>query len=150
MPTLTTARPAHRTLADLFERYAGHHRNPTNKLIHWACVPLITWTVLAFLWMLHPLISVAFAVAGLVYYLRLSPSLAAGMLVIGGAMIALNTMIPNLGYPALSLFIAAWIGQFIGHKIEGAKPSFFEDLHFLLIGPVWLLASVYDWLGLRY
>ena len=36
----------------------------------------------------------------------------------------------------------AWIGQFIGHKIEGAKPSFFEDLQFLLIGPAWVALSV--------
>jgi uncharacterized membrane protein YGL010W len=25
--------------------------------------------------------------------------------------------------------------QFVGHKIEGAKPSFLEDIQFLLVGP---------------
>ena len=44
----------------------------------------------------------------------------------------------------------AWIGQFIGHKIEGEKPSFFEDLQFLLIGPAWLLGAIYQKLGIRY
>lgn len=36
-------------------------------------------------------------------------------------------------------FVFAWIGQFYGHKVEGKKPSFFKDLQFLLIGPVWCM-----------
>ena len=41
------------------------------------------------------------------------------------------------------VFVLAWIGQFIGHLIEGKRPSFFKDLQFLLIGPAWLMAFVY-------
>jgi uncharacterized membrane protein YGL010W len=41
-----------------------------------------------------------------------------------------------------SIFVVAWIGQFVGHKIEGKKPSFFEDLQFLLIGPAWVVNSL--------
>ena len=48
------------------------------------------------------------------------------------------------------LFVLAWIGQFIGHKVEGKKPSFFKDLQFLLIGPAWLMSFVYRAAGLRY
>jgi uncharacterized membrane protein YGL010W len=44
---------------------------------------------------------------------------------------------------SLTVFVVAWIGQFIGHKIEGKKPSFFEDLRFLLIGPLFVLGFVY-------
>ena len=47
-------------------------------------------------------------------------------------------------------FIIAWIGQFVGHKIEGKKPSFFEDIQFLLIGPAWLLSFIYKKLGIKY
>ena len=43
-----------------------------------------------------------------------------------------------------------WIFQFIGHKIEGKKPSFFEDIQFLMIGPAWLLSFIYNRLGIRY
>ena len=50
----------------------------------------------------------------------------------------------------MAIFVLAWIGQFIGHKIEGEKPSFFEDLQFLLIGPDWLLGAIYQKLGIRY
>jgi uncharacterized membrane protein YGL010W len=41
------------------------------------------------------------------------------------------------------LFVIAWIGQFIGHAIEGKRPSFFKDVQFLMIGPLWLIADVY-------
>ncbi len=51
---------------------------------------------------------------------------------------------------AAVLFVAAWIGQFIGHMIEGKRPSFFKDIQFLMIGPLWLLADVYRRLGIRY
>ena len=51
---------------------------------------------------------------------------------------------------SLVIFVGAWIGQFIGHKIEGKKPSFFKDLQFLFIGPIWLLADAYKRLGFAY
>jgi uncharacterized membrane protein YGL010W len=48
------------------------------------------------------------------------------------------------------LFVFAWIGQFIGHHIEGKRPSFLKDIQFLMIGPLWLLASLYRRFGIRY
>ncbi len=51
---------------------------------------------------------------------------------------------------AITIFIVAWIGQFIGHHIEGKRPSFFRDIQFLLIGPVWLLADVYRKFNVKY
>jgi len=51
---------------------------------------------------------------------------------------------------AVAVFVGAWIGQFVGHRIEGRKPSFLEDVVFLLVGPAWLLADVYRRLNLRY
>ena len=49
-----------------------------------------------------------------------------------------------------AVFVAAWIGQFIGHKIEGKKPSFFDDLRYLLIGPLFVLAVLYRRLKIAY
>jgi len=51
---------------------------------------------------------------------------------------------------ALGVFVIAWILQFIGHAVEGKRPSFFTDVRFLLIGPAWLLAFLYRALGWRY
>ena len=47
------------------------------------------------------------------------------------------------------IFVIAWTGQFIGHKIEGKKPSFIKDIQFLLIGPAWLLSFIYKKIGIQ-
>jgi uncharacterized membrane protein YGL010W len=49
----------------------------------------------------------------------------------------------NLLVLSLTVFAAAWIGQFYGHKIEGKKPSFINDLQFLLIGPAWVIDNLF-------
>ncbi|MEJ1960555.1 MAG: Mpo1-like protein [Gammaproteobacteria bacterium] len=51
---------------------------------------------------------------------------------------------------SLAIFVTAWIGQFIGHALEGKQPSFFKDVQFLLIGPLWLVAALYRRLGIHY
>ena len=70
-------------------------------------------------------------------------------LIVGYESTALASTLPLWGL-ALSLFVLAWIGQFVGHQIEGKKPSFLDDLTFLLIGPAWLLHFVYRKLGVAY
>lgn len=50
----------------------------------------------------------------------------------------------------LVIFVVAWIVQFIGHEIEGKKPSFLKDLQFLMIGPLWLLSFIYKKIGIKY
>jgi uncharacterized membrane protein YGL010W len=51
---------------------------------------------------------------------------------------------------SIDIFVISWIVQFIGHKIEGAKPSFLKDIQFLLIGPAWLISFIYNKLGIKY
>lgn len=137
-----------KTLAVWLDEYGESHRNPTNKLIHWVCVPVIYFCVLALLYSLHPWAAWGGLAAALAFYLPLSVPLALGMLALTAVMLAILPAIPQLPRVALALFVLAWIGQFIGHKIEGKKPSFFKDLQFLLVGPVWLLHFVYKRLGL--
>ena len=48
------------------------------------------------------------------------------------------------------LFGVLWVLQFIGHAIEGKKPSFMKDLQFLLIGPAWILGFALNKIGIRY
>ena len=140
-----------RKVESLFERYGESHRDPVNKAIHWACVPLITWSVLAALWAWSPVAAYVAIALALAFYVWLSPALAIGML---GVIAAMVYPIPLLGdhvlFVAGSVFVLAWIGQFIGHVVEGRKPSFLEDVKFLLIGPVWLLRFVYRRVGLAY
>ncbi len=91
----------------------------------------------------------------LVFYLLHSLTLAMGMFLISGSMLLIIDYLSGLGSKFLiivsvSVFVIAWIGQFIGHNIEGKKPSFFKDVQFLLIGPAWLLSFVYSKLGIKY
>jgi uncharacterized membrane protein YGL010W len=57
----------------------------------------------------------------------------------------------NLVLPlSLAIFVGSWIAQFVGHHIEGKKPSFFEDLQYLLAGPLFVLSKLFERLGLRW
>ena len=154
-----------KTIQAWLDDYSVSHRNPVNKRIHWVCVPLIMLSALGFLWGApRPEAFAAFGpyanwatlaiLASLIYYALLSPRLAAGMLIVSALMCIVLELLSALPWPlwwtCLAIFAGAWIGQFIGHKIEGRKPSFFKDLQFLLIGPVWLLADAYKRLGFAY
>jgi len=144
--------------------YAADHRNPTNVAIHLVCVPLILWSVIALLWIMPvpAMLGRAGLWAGvgmflaLTFYLRLSRSLGyvmlASFVVLGlitaGLYRALGPQ--DLLFSALTIFVLAWIGQFVGHKIERRKPSFLTDLAYLLIGPAWIMAKLMRRFGLSY
>ena len=148
------------------DEYSVCHQNPINKKIHWICVPLIVWSLLALLWYIpipFPVKGTAVPVNGgtlfmtlaTLYYLVLSPRLALGGLILFSAMLWLGlktsqTFGLSMWILALVVFILAWIGQFIGHHYEGKKPALFEDLRYLLIGPIWCLSHWYKKLGIRY
>ncbi|WP_375138530.1 Mpo1-like protein [Psychrobacter sp. MF31] len=78
----------------------------------------------------------------LLFYIKLSTPLFLAMGIF--MLICLSVLaLMSLGFKFWAgVFVIAWIGQFIGHKIEGKKPSFFEDLQFLLIGPAWVANSL--------
>ena len=147
------------TLQNWFKLYSENHQNPVNKKIHYSCVPLIFFSVLGMLSLiqipaeagenihfrigLHHL-----ALSGvLIFYLRHSVKIFFGMTLIALMCVMLieviniqNAVAPWQTY--VLIFSLAWIGQFIGHTIEGKKPSFFTDMVFLLIGPAWIVNNV--------
>ncbi|MGO4379200.1 DUF962 domain-containing protein [Pseudoduganella sp. RAF19] len=141
-----------RTIDTLLEKYSESHLNPTNEAIHCVCVPLIVFSLLGLIWAAHPLLAVVAVVASLVYYFKLSTSFALGMLAMAAVMLLVLAALPRPAVLPLSIliFVLSWIGQFIGHKIEGKKPSFFDDLRFLLIGPLFVLGFLYRRLNLAY
>ena len=135
----------------LFDRYAESHRHPRNKAIHWVCVPLITWSLLAMLWWISPAAAYVLIGVAVLFYLRLSFTIAIGMLAVAAVMVYPLTQLGDATLPvAIAVFVAAWIGQFVGHRIEGKKPSFVEDIRFMLVGPAWLLGDFYRRLGIPY
>lgn len=154
-----------RTVAEWLGEYGESHIDRTNKLLHWICVPLIVLAVMGMLWSIpvpraFAAVSLWFnwatlcAAIALVYYAALSMRLAIGVTIAFALMFAILNALDQLSWPlwmtSLGIFVAAWIGQFIGHAIEGKRPSFFKDVQFLLIGPLWLLAALYRRLGISY
>ncbi len=86
-----------------------------------------------------------------VYYLSLSKtSLVFGLLCLAICYIIESYIPAPLWLVCVMLFVAVWIGQFYGHKVEGKKPSFLKDLQFLMIGPMWLMSFIYGKMGIKF
>ncbi len=148
-----------------FNEYGESHKNPINKFIHWIAVPTIFMTVVGLFWTIPspaffenvPFLNWAslgllFAVG---FYLTVSIVIAIGMALFSALVIVFiawfeQTGIMPVWQMSVGLFVIMWIFQFIGHAIEGKKPSFFKDVQFLLIGPAWLMGFIFRKLGIRY
>ena len=151
----------------LLSEYGESHQNKLNKTIHWFCVPLIFWSIVALLYSIpipqffnsfsndffHLNWAMVALIFVMIYYVALSKALSFGMLFF--ALLCLATVqildgllikyqILEILYVGLIVFAISWVFQFYGHKIEGKKPSFLKDIQFLLIGPLWLLSFVYS------
>ena len=156
---------------ELFDAYGVSHQNPTNKAIHWVCVPLIVFSTIGLFWSIpHDFLPFASAdtawavfvnfgsllvLGSMIFYFRLAATIGLGMLAwsafaLWGNWFLDTTLEMPLWQVSLIIFVVAWIGQFIGHKIEGVKPSFFDDIKFLLVGPAWLLHFVYRKCGVPF
>jgi uncharacterized membrane protein YGL010W len=151
-----------RSRQQYIEEYATSHRNSANQLIHLICVPAIFFASIGFGYRIPigawiPGIFPAYshwingatlaAIPMLVFYGRLGWSsfitgfgwLAVSLAACAGIQYAGGPLL----WIAVVTFVAAWIVQFVGHKLEGAKPSFFKDLFFLLIGPLFVQDKLY-------
>ena len=159
-----------RSADEWFEAYGESHQNPINKAIHWVCVPVIVFATLGLLWavpipwrssVFSPSIA-PYANLGAVtmiavlfgFYVRLSLSISIFMLAYTllclWGIIAIDASPYSLWQICAFVFVLAWIAQFVGHHIEGQKPSFLEDLQFLFVGPAWLIHFLYKKMGIPY
>lgn len=154
----------------LLEEYGQSHQNVFNKIMHWICVPLIVYSVVGLFWSIPatPLVSLfpytdttylnwalVAVLFTLFYYFTLSQPLFFGMAAVLTGFLLLTNMVEQMQIAptwkiSLGIFLIAWVGQFIGHKVEGKKPSFLKDLLFLLIGPIWLLSFIFKKVGISY
>ena len=150
--TIESAQAGTRKVDELLAHYGESHRNPRNEVIHFIAIPAIMLSIVGLLFALHPWVAYAFVAASLVYYASLrSPVLFATMAV---GTIGLLALVHSLGaylVPVSAVvFVVAWIFQFVGHKIEGKKPSFFEDIQYLWVGPLFVVTQLYARLGVRW
>lgn len=149
-----------RTEQQWFDEYAVSHQNETNQLIHYICVPAIVFSLVGILMSIpstflsnllglnNPFIenwATIVLIFALIFYMRISFSLFFKMLVFAVLCVVLNYYLGQylpLFYTSVAIFVAAWIAQFYGHKVEGKKPSFLKDMQFLLIGPLWIIKKM--------
>lgn len=155
-----------RDLATFLHDYGESHRHPVNQWVHIVCVPAIFLSTLGLFWLI-PLGqwlglggAAAYWVNGgtllallcMPFYLRLSMGVSVLMLGWLALSIAIVVLVDrsavSLGWSALVLWLVAWAVQVWGHKVEGKKPSFTDDLVFLLVGPVFVSKEVAYKLGL--
>lgn len=154
-----------KTMQDWFDAYAVSHQNETNKKVHFICVPAIFFSIVGLLMSIPSGFMEAFlppmwahfatvvGVAVTLFYLRLSLPIALGMVVWMVFCIWANfqiAQVASLPLVSVAIFVLAWIGQFWGHKVEGQKPSFLEDVQFLMIGPAWVMGFLFRRWGIAY
>jgi uncharacterized membrane protein YGL010W len=139
-----------RQIETLLKEYGESHQNKINILIHAIAVPAIYFVTLGLLWSVPTpefldYFKITWAhvavIPALYYYFKLSGAIGAAMTLLSiaaffGIKFILSTDI-SLWQFCLALFAVMWVLQFVGHYIEGKKPSFMKDVKFLLIGPAW-------------
>lgn len=146
-----------RSQRQFLDEYRKTHSNPTNALVHAICVPIILFASIGMLWTLPVGLwldlsswvngATVVAVLTLLFYATLSIRAVLYMTVTFAVSAAIVIAMGNAGLPVLwicaGLWIAAWLGQFYGHRVEGAKPAFLDDVVFLLIGPLFILEKIH-------
>ncbi len=148
------------------DEYGVSHQNQTNKIIHYLCVPAIYMTVFGLLWSIpFPFAdlpiwvnwSTVIAIPAMLFYFSLAFTVGLGMTLFSALVVVflqwwqlnMSDVMSVLVMSAL-VFVIAWILQFVGHHVEGKKPSFLKDVQFLLIGPAWILCFIYKKLSIKY
>ncbi|MFT4993041.1 MAG: YGL010W-like membrane protein [Paraglaciecola sp.] len=134
----------------LLNEYGESHKNKLNKLIHAVAVPAIFFVSIGLLWSIPtPKFLAYFALTWahvlvipvLYYYFKLSGPIGAAMTLMSMAsfmgIMLLEATDTSVWQFSLIVFVVMWVLQFIGHHIEGERPSFMKDLQFLLVGPAW-------------
>ncbi|CAN5346629.1 DUF962 domain-containing protein [soil metagenome] len=154
-----------RTVEQWLSSYADSHEHRIHGLWHWVWMALVVLSLIGLLWSIpvpqefakiSPALNwaTAFLMAAVVYYFVLSPVLALGLLpVLAGLVLIviwLDGLQPPLWLISFGIFVGAWTGRFIGHALEGSRPSFFRDMQLLMLGPAWLLAAIYRRLRIPY
>ena len=139
MDTIEEALPERR-IDQLLAHYGESHQHPVNERIHFIAIPLIMLSLIGLIFCIHPWLAYGFMAASMVYYARLSSVFLAAM---GVWSVLLLALVHAMGDARLllcvAIFVGAWVLQFIGHKLEGKKPSFFEDMQYLWVGPLFVL-----------
>ena len=137
-------------LTRLLESYEKNHQNPINEAIHIIAIPLIMFSILGMTAAFD--IFLEYILVGIVFFYYLKLSKIAALLMLVWLLIYLGLVVllkPYIIEISILLFAFGWILQFLGHFIEGKRPSFFEDLRYFLIGPLFVVQKVISKFGIK-
>ncbi|MEL0254563.1 MAG: Mpo1-like protein [Burkholderiaceae bacterium] len=137
-------------LTRLLESYEKNHQNPINEAIHIIAIPLIMFSILGMTAAFD--IFLEYILVGIVFFYYLKLSKTAALLMLVWLLIYLGLVVllkPYIIEISILLFAFGWILQFLGHFIEGKRPSFFEDLRYFLIGPLFVVQKVISKFGIK-
>lgn len=137
-------------MSEYIEIYSGSHQNFINRIIHKICVPTIFFTILGMLHAIPSPISLSYLgyFVSLAFYFLTKTKEKYFILIL--VQLSLFHWLIHFYFNGLNflwylgIFVLAWIGQFIGHSIEGKRPSFLTDISYLLVGPVWVFYDLLD------
>jgi uncharacterized membrane protein YGL010W len=145
-----------RTLEEQITQYAAYHRDRRNIATHFIGIPLIVFSVAMGLSLVHlPAmlgglsIALVLTIVSVAYYFKLDYTLGIAMLVYMAANLWLATTVAAMfpgataAWIAVGIFVLGWIIQFIGHKFEGMKPAFFDDIMGLALGPLFVMTEAF-------
>lgn len=143
--------------------YARYHRDSRNCVTHYLGIPMLFLAVILPLQALpvhvgvfeFPL-AIVLTLPAIVVWIVLDVGVGAALLLLMCPLFAFAELIVAAGSPmlmwsgAVTLFIIGWSLQFLGHAVfERRRPAFMDDLSQTLIGPMFVVAKMLVWLGLR-
>lgn len=133
------------TKAELFREYGSYHADNRNRACHAVGIPLI---VLGIMGLAHQVslgpvdLAIPIAIAILIYYAVIDLR---GALLSTVIFAALYLIAIRFGWEVnLGAFVLGWVFQLVGHRFEGTKPKFLENLVYLLIGPLYIFEEMFS------
>ncbi|MGH7737413.1 MAG: DUF962 domain-containing protein [Candidatus Tyrphobacter sp.] len=133
------------TKGELFREYAAYHSDPRNRLCHAFGIPLIVLGIFGLCERvrLGPIdLAIVLAALILIVYARIDLRGALVSLLVFAALYFIATTFAWQW--SVGGFVLGWVFQLVGHRIEGSKPKFLENLIYLLVGPLYIFEEGVD------
>ena len=143
--------------------YARYHRDPRNCATHYLGIPMLFLAAIVPLQAWHlavgpfqlPLGTVL-TLPAVIGWIALDFGVGTTLLLLLCPLFAAAELIAKAGNAtlmwatAIALFVVGWCFQFVGHALfERRRPAFVDDLSQTLIGPMFVVAKMLVWFGLR-
>lgn len=139
--------------------YASYHRDERNRATHFVGIPAIVFSILVPLALARSGngISAAMVVAVLavIGWVALDRVIGLAMAVVMLPMLIVAEWIARTYGSTTAwivfavFFVGGWIFQLVGHMWEGRRPALADNLFQAFIGPMFIMAEVLIWLGLK-